>query len=163
MFHITQWTRSAPSISRLSMIRARLTVPSGRPSQPSGGEMFGTLAEIWVQVCFLGMRLFSWNTGLVKTMLASTCWETACPASAGAAPSPPEAWAEAAAGAPAAESPSSSVEHPAAKRATSRAVAIRAVNSRPFMADLPSSTPVYIVFRLCSPAADLAVGRLPGS
>ena len=43
--------------------------------------MFGSLAEIFVQVCFLGIRLFSLNTGLVKTMLKSNV------TAAGASPS----------------------------------------------------------------------------
>ena len=45
-----------PRLPGCPLISARLTVPSGMPSQASGGEMFGTLVEISVQVCFLGMR-----------------------------------------------------------------------------------------------------------
>ena len=101
-------------------------------SQASGGETSGSLPEISVHVCFLGMRFVSLKAGLVKTMLASTCWEAACPASTGSGvgAASPEAWSEAAAAGAVSGSPSSLLEQPAATRVTSRAVGTRASNNR---------------------------------
>ena len=145
MFHMTQWTRSAPSSSRLSTIRARLTVPSGRPSQASGGEMFGTLAEIAVQVLFLGIRRFSLNTGLVKTMLDSNCCWIPCPESdgSGATPPAPAVGSAGAAGTapPASPAPSSvapsPLEQPAASAANISAAPITAREARILSMDNP--------------------------
>ena len=112
MFHITQWTCSSLSGSSwLSIISARVTASAGTPSHMIGGDMLGTLADILVQVCFLGMRFFSLKTGLVNVMDTSTACDRlgAGAASAGASASPPEVSAAAAGAA----SPSSSLEQPA--------------------------------------------------